>query len=114
MRYFLDNYKNYNYYKNHKYIKFYTLEDNKTIEKEVTPKDFGRVAAGAAKQVVTQRIREAVEKETISYNNHNIKVTISMGISIKNQNIKNFKEFIKFADINLYKAKESGRNRIIL
>lgn len=63
---------------------------------------------------IAQRIREAVEKETISYNNHNIKVTISMGISIKNQNIKNFKEFIKFADINLYKAKESGRNRIIL
>lgn len=34
------------------------------IEKEVTPHDFGRVAAGAAKQVVTQRIREA-EKESI-------------------------------------------------
>ena len=35
-----------------------------TIEKEVTTHDFGRVAAGAAKQVVTQRIREA-EKESI-------------------------------------------------
>ena len=35
-----------------------------TIDKEVTPHDFGRVAAGAAKQVVTQRIREA-EKESI-------------------------------------------------
>lgn len=35
-----------------------------TIEKEVTPHDFGRVAAGAAKQIVTQRIREA-EKESI-------------------------------------------------
>lgn len=35
-----------------------------TIEKEVTPHDFGRIAAGAAKQVVTQRIREA-EKESI-------------------------------------------------
>jgi len=30
-----------------------------TIEKEVTPKDFGRVAAGTAKQVLTQKIREA-------------------------------------------------------
>ena len=29
------------------------------IEKEVTPKDFGRVAASTAKQVVTQKIREA-------------------------------------------------------
>lgn len=63
---------------------------------------------------IAQRIREAVEKETISHNNHNIKVTVSMGVSVKNQNIKDFKEFIKLADINLYKAKESGRNRIIL
>ncbi len=30
-----------------------------TIEKEVTPKDFGRVATSTAKQVVTQKIREA-------------------------------------------------------
>ena len=35
-----------------------------SFEVEVTPKDFGRVAAGAAKQVVTQRIREA-EKEAV-------------------------------------------------
>src|SRR5690625_2695942 len=35
----------------------YNLED--IIEVEVTPKDFGRIAAQAAKQVVTQRVREA-------------------------------------------------------
>ncbi len=35
-----------------------------TIEKEVTPDDFGRVAAGTAKQVVRQKIREA-EKNSI-------------------------------------------------
>lgn len=35
-----------------------------TIEEEVTPKDFGRVAAGTAKQVVMQKIREA-EKASI-------------------------------------------------
>ena len=40
------------------------IKVGETIEVEVTPKDFGRVAAGAAKQVVTQRIREA-EKEAI-------------------------------------------------
>lgn len=34
------------------------------IEKEVTPKDFGRVAAGTAKQVIMQKIREA-EKNSI-------------------------------------------------
>ena len=35
------------------------------IEKEVTPKDFGRVAASTAKQVVVQKIREA-ERELIN------------------------------------------------
>ncbi|ASK63488.1 transcription termination/antitermination protein NusA [Virgibacillus phasianinus] len=35
----------------------YELDD--VIELEVTPKDFGRIAAQAAKQVVTQRVREA-------------------------------------------------------
>ncbi|AUJ26644.1 MULTISPECIES: transcription termination factor NusA [Virgibacillus] len=35
----------------------YELDD--VVEVEVTPKDFGRIAAQAAKQVVTQRVREA-------------------------------------------------------
>ncbi|MTT32240.1 transcription termination/antitermination protein NusA [Terrilactibacillus sp. BCM23-1] len=35
----------------------YELED--TVEIEVTPKNFGRIAAQTAKQVVTQRVREA-------------------------------------------------------
>ncbi len=35
------------------------IKVGETIEKEVTPKDFGRVAASTAKQVVTQKIREA-------------------------------------------------------
>src|SRR5699024_6036613 len=35
----------------------YEIDD--IIEIEVTPKDFGRIAAQAAKQVVTQRVREA-------------------------------------------------------
>ncbi len=36
-----------------------TIQIGDTIEEEVTPKDFGRVAAGIAKQVLTQKIREA-------------------------------------------------------
>lgn len=40
------------------------IEVGERIEKEVTPKDFGRVAAGTAKQVLTQKIREA-EKNAI-------------------------------------------------
>jgi len=35
------------------------IKVGETIEEEVTPKDFGRVAASTAKQVLTQKIREA-------------------------------------------------------
>ncbi len=40
------------------------IQIGETIEEEVTPKDFGRVAAATAKQVVVQKIREA-EKSVI-------------------------------------------------
>lgn len=40
------------------------IKIGETIEQEVTPKDFGRVAAATAKQVVIQKIREA-ERNTI-------------------------------------------------
>lgn len=42
------------------------IKVGETIEKEITPKDFGRVAAGTAKQVVTQKIREAEKNSIIS------------------------------------------------
>ena len=41
------------------------IQIGETIEKEVTPKDFGRVAASTAKQVVVKKIREA-EREIIN------------------------------------------------
>jgi len=41
------------------------IKIGETIEEEVTPKDFGRVAASTAKQVVVQKIREA-EREIIN------------------------------------------------
>ena len=36
-----------------------SIEVGETIEEEVTPRDFGRVAAATAKQVIVQKIREA-------------------------------------------------------
>lgn len=41
------------------------IKAGETIEEEVTPKDFGRVAAGTAKQVVMQKIREAEKNSVI-------------------------------------------------
>ena len=42
-----------------------TIKVGETIEEEVTPKDFGRVAASTAKQVVMQKIREAEKNSVI-------------------------------------------------
>ena len=36
-----------------------------TLEKEFTPKDFGRIAAGTAKQVIMQKVREAERASTL-------------------------------------------------
>ncbi len=42
------------------------IKVGETIEKEVTPKDFGRVATSTAKQVVNQKIREAERNSIIA------------------------------------------------
>lgn len=42
------------------------IKVGETIEEEVTPKDFGRVATATAKQVVTQKIREAERNSIMS------------------------------------------------
>lgn len=42
------------------------MRSGDTIRFEVTPKDFGRIAAQTAKQVILQRVREA--ERTIIYN----------------------------------------------
>ena len=43
-----------------------SINVGETIETEVTPKDFGRVATSTAKQVVTQKIREAERNSIMS------------------------------------------------
>ncbi|MBI5416336.1 GGDEF domain-containing protein [Candidatus Poribacteria bacterium] len=53
-----------------------------------------------------EKIRQTVEKET--------KVTISIGISSYNPKYKTIEEIISKADMALYKAKERGRNQIVI
>ena len=54
-------------------------ELDKIVDVEVTPADFGRIAAQAAKQVITQRIREA-ERELILNEYMSKKGTLMTGI----------------------------------
>ena len=69
------------------------IKVGETIEKEVTPADFGRVAASTAKQVVTQKIREA-ERNSImeEFADKKIDVLVSttvieVGINVPNATV---------------------------
>jgi diguanylate cyclase (GGDEF)-like protein len=58
-------------------------------------------------------IRNAIASSSVDYNGHNISFTISNGVAQKNASIQSIDELIKLADIALYEAKNSGRNKIV-
>jgi diguanylate cyclase (GGDEF)-like protein len=70
---------------------------------------------------VAQRIRRAVEEtEFITalapsefVHPPKEKLSISIGLSVFDSNIKNKRELVEFADAALYAAKKLGRNRVI-
>lgn len=60
-----------------------------------------------------EQIRELISRTTFyAANNQSIHVTVSYGMSIFEKDRGNFDDSIKNADIALYKAKQSGRNRV--
>lgn len=63
--------------------------------------------------MVAEKIRIAVEEHSFKTNEGVLKKTISMGISDFPHDADGLWQAIKFADVALYKAKESGRNRCV-
>ncbi len=64
--------------------------------------------------IPVQRLRRMVEEYNFDYNGVKAKVTVSIGLTMNYQNFNNAAEILKSADEALYKAKESGRNRVML
>ena len=64
--------------------------------------------------IPVQRLRRMVEEYDFDYNGVKAKVTVSMGLTMNYQDFSNAAEILKSADDALYKAKESGRNRVVL
>ncbi|MHC6180616.1 sensor domain-containing diguanylate cyclase [Clostridium sp. JNZ X4-2] len=58
-------------------------------------------------------IGKFIEEEPIEYNGKLCHVTVSMGISISYNKNENIEDIIRKADMNLYRAKNSGKNRVV-
>ena len=63
-------------------------------------------------RLVAERIRRAVEKSVCRHDKQEIRVTMSFGCA-KFEPERSVEENIQVADRRLYRAKESGRNRVI-
>ena len=64
--------------------------------------------------IVAQRVRLAVEKSIVQHNAHKIKVTTSIGISEISPEDIDYESVIKRADVALYEAKSTGRNKVVM
>ena len=65
-------------------------------------------------QALAERIRASVENTRVSAGDHQIAVTISIGLSTINPDDRNDQVALERADLALYEAKHSGRNRVKL
>ena len=64
--------------------------------------------------IPVQRLRRMVEEYDFEYNNIKSKVTVSIGLTMNYPEFNTPADILKSADEALYKAKESGRNRVVL
>ena len=64
--------------------------------------------------IPVQRLRRMVEEYDFEYNGVKAKATVSVGVTMNFPTLNSPAEIIKSADESLYKAKESGRNRVVL
>lgn len=64
--------------------------------------------------IPVQRLRRMVEEYDFDYNGVKAKVTVSIGLTMNYSNLNNSADILKTADEALYRAKEGGRNRVVL
>lgn len=64
--------------------------------------------------VPLERLRKTVEENNFTYNGQKIDITISIGASEVNEQTNTVHQLFELADKALYKAKESGRNRVVI
>ncbi|WP_022941600.1 sensor domain-containing diguanylate cyclase [Psychromonas hadalis] len=63
-------------------------------------------------KLVAERIRASIETLALKYQGEIVKITSSFGVAHITGNIPNYQSWIKTADLGLYIAKDTGRNKI--
>lgn len=66
---------------------------------------------GKAALVTAEKVRKLVEKHRFRFEDQDIAVTLSLGVSTLSAEVRDSQEFIRQADTKLYEAKNAGRNR---
>ena len=66
----------------------------------------------AKANVLFERLRKLVERQEIPIENGNISITVSIGCTTRIAG--SLDDSLKLADMLLYKAKEEGRNRVVI
>jgi diguanylate cyclase (GGDEF)-like protein len=64
-------------------------------------------------RVFAEKIRQTIEEKQFVFENQVIPVTLSLGVADMTSDMVEPLQFIKVADANLYKAKKTGRNRVV-
>jgi len=70
--------------------------------------------SGPGAMVVAERLRQSVESTLVSFEKLQIAMSISIGVAEFSATFSNAEDMIAKADEALYKAKQAGRNRVIL
>lgn len=61
-----------------------------------------------------ERIRKNIENKAFEYNGQKVDVTISIGATTFSKEMRNPSDLIEKSDIALYKAKKSGKNKVVI
>ncbi len=64
--------------------------------------------------VAAEKLRRIIESSVILFNEHEIKITCSIGVSEYRLSDTSISELIERADISLYAAKRNGRNQTVV